>query len=150
VLAVGGFDEKFFCYFEDVDLGFRLRLYGKRCFYLPEAVVYHKGSFSLGAKSDFAVYHGLRNLIWCWWKNLPRRLLLRYLPLHLGFCLGFCLRAATRGQARVAWLAVRDAWLGLPEVLARRTRVSHAETATSAMTRALSELWAAFLARRHV
>ena len=32
---IGGFDERFFCYFEDVDLGFRLRLRGHRCVYVP-------------------------------------------------------------------------------------------------------------------
>ncbi len=149
VLAVGGFDEDFFCYFEDVDLGFRLRLAGKRCFYLPEAVVYHKGSASLGYRSDFAVYHGLRNLIWCWWKNLPARLIWRYFPAQIGFCLAACARAAARGQGKTALWAVRDALLGLPGVLARRRPVSPQETATSAMTRSWRELYAAFLARRH-
>jgi GT2 family glycosyltransferase len=41
---VGGFDDRFFCYFEDVDLGFRLRLLGHRCLYVPEAVVADAGS----------------------------------------------------------------------------------------------------------
>ena len=35
----GGFDETFFCYLEDVDLGFRLRLSGESCVNLGEAVV---------------------------------------------------------------------------------------------------------------
>ncbi|GAB6067989.1 glycosyltransferase family 2 protein [Methylothermus subterraneus] len=148
VLEVGGFDEDFFCYFEDVDLGFRLRLAGKRCYFLPEAVVYHKGSYSTGYKSDFTVYYGLRNSIWCWWKNLPWRWIARYLPAHLLFCLGFCLAAAARGQGKAALLALRDAFWGLPKMLAKRRPVSLQETATSAMTRSFGELWAAFWARR--
>ncbi len=148
VLAVGGFDEDFFCYFEDVELGFRLRLAGKRCFYLPEAIVYHKGSASLGYKSDLAVFFGLRNLIWCWWKNMPARLMWRYLPAHLLFCLGFCLVAAARGQGRVALKALGKAWAGLPRVVARRARCSPQETATSAMTRSWGELYRAFRSRR--
>ncbi|WP_372788285.1 glycosyltransferase family 2 protein [Paraconexibacter sp.] len=47
VLAVGGFDERFFAYLEDVDLGLRLRLAGWRCLYVP-AVARHAG----GGSSD--------------------------------------------------------------------------------------------------
>src|SRR5512138_814980 len=63
-LDVGGFDEDFFSYFEDVDLGFRLQLKGYRCLYVPGAVVHHVGSASLGQRSDFAFYHSHRNLVW--------------------------------------------------------------------------------------
>jgi GT2 family glycosyltransferase len=53
-IKVGGFDEDYFSYHEDVDLGFRLRLIGGRCLYVPQAVVYHVGSASTGKTSDFA------------------------------------------------------------------------------------------------
>jgi GT2 family glycosyltransferase len=43
-LDAGGFDESFFCYFEDIDLAFRLRLLGQRCLYVPSAKVEHVGS----------------------------------------------------------------------------------------------------------
>jgi GT2 family glycosyltransferase len=75
LLEVGGFDEDFFCYFEDVDLGFRLRLAGYKCLHVPDAVVDHVGSASSGGRrSDFAVYHGHRNLVWCFVKNMPNPL----------------------------------------------------------------------------
>jgi GT2 family glycosyltransferase len=45
-LAVGGFDERFFSYLEDVDLGLRLRLAGYRCAYAPGAVARHAGGGS--------------------------------------------------------------------------------------------------------
>jgi GT2 family glycosyltransferase len=41
IRAVGGFDEDYFCYSEDVDLGFRLRLAGYRSWYAPDSVVHH-------------------------------------------------------------------------------------------------------------
>ncbi len=47
VLDVGGFDERFFAYLEDVDLGLRLRLAGWRCRYEP-AVARHAGGGSSG------------------------------------------------------------------------------------------------------
>lgn len=75
LLEVGGFDEDFFCYIEDVDLGFRLRLAGHKCLSVPDAVVDHVGSASTGGKgSDFAVFHGHRNLVWCFVKNMPNPL----------------------------------------------------------------------------
>ena len=57
-MDAGGFDTSFFCYLEDVDLGFRLRLMGHRSTYVPEAVVEHIGSAMTGRRSDFSVYHG--------------------------------------------------------------------------------------------
>ena len=38
---IGFFDEDFFMYLEDVDLSLRAQVAGRRCLYLPEAVVYH-------------------------------------------------------------------------------------------------------------
>lgn len=60
--AIGGFDKGYFCYVEDVDLGFKLRLAGNRAMYVQDAVVRHIGSVSTGGvHSDFAVYYGHRN-----------------------------------------------------------------------------------------
>ena len=70
-LQAGGFDEDYFSYFEDVDLGFRLRLGGAKCLYVPEAVVRHVGSVSTGKRSDFSVYYGYRNMISTYVKNMP-------------------------------------------------------------------------------
>lgn len=80
---VGGFDSDYFAYVEDVDLGFRLRLEGYRCIYLPEAEVLHVGSGSTGVRSNLATYYGHRNLIWTFFKNMPIGLLICLLPFHL-------------------------------------------------------------------
>lgn len=78
-----GFDESFFCYMEDVDLGYRLRLRGQRSLYVPDAVVEHEASAITGQIPGFAVYHGHRNLVWVMLKNTPTLLLLLVLPAHL-------------------------------------------------------------------
>ena len=72
---MGGLDERFFCYAEDVDLGFRLQLAGRKCRYVADAVVHHLGPASAGVGRDFAVYHGHRNLEWLFLKNMPGPLL---------------------------------------------------------------------------
>ncbi|MCO7237583.1 glycosyltransferase family 2 protein, partial [Cobetia sp. Dlab-2-U] len=70
-IELEGFDERFFCYCEDVDLGFRHRLRGGQCVFLPKAVVLHIGSAISGQRSDFTVRHGTRNRIWTYVKNMP-------------------------------------------------------------------------------
>ena len=71
--ALGGFDERFFAVYEDVDLSYRARLRGLRVWYAADAVVRHAGSASLGPGSADAVFFGQRNLEWAWIKNTPRR-----------------------------------------------------------------------------
>jgi GT2 family glycosyltransferase len=119
----GGFDESFFCYFEDVDLAFRLRLLGHRCLYVPEAVVHHVGSALAGRGSDFAVYHGHRNLVWTWVKCMPRGLLLRHWPQHAAVTLASLVHFSARGQARAILAAKRDALRQLPRALRQRRAV---------------------------
>ena len=77
-INAGGLDERFFCYAEDVDLGFRLQLLGRQCWYEPGAVALHVGGAASGKSSAFAVYHGHRNLEWAFLKNMPSSLLRRY------------------------------------------------------------------------
>ncbi len=108
----GGFDENYFCYFEDVDLGFRLRLLGHRCVYVHAAVVAHVSSAATGYRSDFAVYHGERNAVWTFMKNMPGPLLWLYLPQHLALNLAALLWYPRRGQGRVVWKAKLDALRG--------------------------------------
>ncbi len=112
-LEVGGFDEDFFCYFEDVDLGFRLRLLGYRSQYVADAVVRHVGSAVTGRRSPFSLYHGHRNLVWTYCKNMPNPLFWLYLPQHLLLNLGAVLWYALRGQAGPLLRAKRDALCGL-------------------------------------
>ncbi|MAI89556.1 glycosyltransferase family 2 protein [Ponticaulis sp.] len=82
-LKHGGFDERYFCFMEDVDLAFRMRLDGEYCLFLPEAVVEHKGGGLSGEKSEFSVFHGARNRVWTYLGNMPAPLLWLTLPGHL-------------------------------------------------------------------
>ncbi|WP_409433205.1 glycosyltransferase family 2 protein [Litorimonas sp. RW-G-Af-16] len=80
---LGGFDESFFCYHEDVDLGFRMRLDGGICVQSAEAKIDHISSGISGRASEFSVYHGTRNRIWTFRKNMPHALAIPLFPFFL-------------------------------------------------------------------
>lgn len=83
-LDCGGFDEGYFAYFEDVDLGWRLWVLGYRVLFVPTAISYHRG---LGTSSKFAtekrstLYE--RNALYSIIKNYEEENLLRILPVAL-------------------------------------------------------------------
>jgi GT2 family glycosyltransferase len=135
VIDVGGFDENFFCYVEDVDLGFRLRLAGHRCLYVPQAVAIHVGSAATGKKSDFCVYHGHRNLVWTFVKNMPGILFWLLLPLHVLLNLLTIAWFALGGRGRIIWRAKRDAVLGLPKMWRKRQCIQKTRVAS------IAEVW---------
>ncbi len=122
-LEVGGFDERYHSYFEDVDLAFRLRLRGGRCLYVAGAVVEHVGSGSTHRYSDYAIYHGHRNLVWTYVKNMPRDLFWVTLPQHLLANLAALVWFSLQGQARVIFRAKWDALKGLPAALKQRQTI---------------------------
>ena len=122
-LEVNGFDEDFFSYFEDVDLGFRLQLMGYRCLYIPDAVVQHIGSASFGERSDFAFYHSHRNLIWTFVKNMPTPLIWRFLPAHLVANLIYLIYYSLKGRGPILWQAKLDALKGLSKTMSKRREI---------------------------
>ena len=119
-LQVGGFDEDFFSYLEDVDLGFRLRLQGFRCLYVPGARVRHVGTASVGTQSDFALYYWQRNFIWSFIQNMPSSLVWEALPAHLIANSIYLLYYTLRGRGGILFKAKRDALSGLPRALQKR------------------------------
>lgn len=124
LLEAGGFDEDFFCYFEDVDLGFRLRLLGHKLMLAPEAIVYHAGGGTSGGnQSDFAVYHGHRNLVWTYFKNMPFPYFAYHLLAHLFFNLISIVYYFFRGQGKVILQAKWHALRGLPKMLKKRSAI---------------------------
>jgi GT2 family glycosyltransferase len=74
--TIGGFDESFFLYCEDTDLGLRARWAGWKCLYVPDAVVEHHYSHSAGRASPVKAYYVERNRLFVLAKNFPLRMLL--------------------------------------------------------------------------
>jgi GT2 family glycosyltransferase len=141
-LQVGGFDEDFFSYHEDVDLGFRMRLQGFRCLYVPDAVVYHIGSATLGAQSDFALYHWQRNFIWSFVQNMPSALLWRALPAHLMANFIYQLNYTLRGRGKILLKAKKDALRGFSRALRKRRMIQENRKVSGAeLSRTLEQGW---------
>ena len=123
---LGGFDEDFFASHEDVDLSYRARLRGYRCRYVPDAIVRHHGSATLGTISGFAVFHGQRNLEWVFLKNTPGSLLLRTLPGHIVYNAVAAAHFARLGLLGVFLRAKGAAVAALPAVMRKRAAIQGA------------------------
>lgn len=87
LVELGMFDEAHFAYLEDVDLGYRARIYGYRNIYAPDAEVLHAGSGYSGSKYNaFKTELSSRNSTYIICKNMPVLQQLINLPfLMLGF-----------------------------------------------------------------
>jgi GT2 family glycosyltransferase len=119
----GGLNESFFCYMEDIDLGFRLRLLGHRCYYIADAVVLHHGAALTGQYSDFQVYHGHRNMVWVYIMNMPAAWLWLYMPQHLMYNLASVIRFFLLGKAGTILRSKRDAIRGIGRAWKERKRI---------------------------
>jgi len=68
---IGLFDESFFLYCEDTDLGLRARWAGWECLYVPDAIAEHRYSHSTGKASPLKAYYVERNRLFVAAKNFP-------------------------------------------------------------------------------
>jgi len=87
---IGYFDENFFAYMEDVDIGYRARIFGYKNVYSPDSIVYHIGSGSSGSRyNEFKIKLAARNNIWVIYKNMPWPQII----LNIGFlAIGFLIK----------------------------------------------------------
>lgn len=145
---IGGFDERFFLYCEDTDLGLRARWAGWKCLYEPGAVVEHHYSHSAGAASPLKAYFVERNRLFVAVKNFPAGMLaaaplaavaryfwhLRYMAAGRGSAARF---RSEGGQGwSMAWIAARAhaaAAANLPELWRQRRDIRRRAKITPAV-----------------
>ncbi len=95
----GGFDDEFFAYLEDVELGLRLQATGARGYYIPKARVYHVGGATSGGEfAPLAVRLRTRNAVLLLLKSVPGRVLRRCWPMILAGQASWFGRATAHGR----------------------------------------------------
>ena len=117
---VGGMDEDFVAYYDDVDLAFRAQLAGFRCLYEPGAICYHKRGATSG--SD-AIQLQERNLTALLVKDLPGPLFVRLLPAVIVSRVRRLYRLMRAGAGRPALRGFVEGFGLLPRMLAKRRQV---------------------------
>lgn len=106
---IGSFDENHFAYLEDIDIGYRAKLFGYRNYYEPEALVYHAGSAVSGSRyNEFKVRLAARNSVYLIAKNMPfLQIILNAIFLLPGFCIK-ALFFAKKGMGGVYLRGLRE------------------------------------------
>ena len=142
---IGAFDEDFFLYCEDTDLGLRARWTGWSCRYVPGALVQHRYSHSAGRASLLKAYYVERNRLCTIVKNFPFSLLVRapfatiarYFWHVVSMVEGKGKAAEFRGGAHPAWLpflvlrAHASMIMRLPRLLKDRRKIFSSATLTT-------------------
>ncbi|HAT34475.1 MAG TPA: glycosyltransferase family 2 protein [Rhodospirillaceae bacterium] len=122
-LSLNGFCEDFFCYMEDVDLAFRWRLAGGRAIQVSRAVVQHVGGASGGRPPTFARFHGVRNAIWTYFRNMPGPLFWLLLPGHAGLQIVLLAQGTCSGQFVATLSGILAAMRALPAIWRQRKKI---------------------------
>jgi GT2 family glycosyltransferase len=131
---IGLFDDDYFAYLEDVDIGLRAQSAGYKCIYIPSAVIYHLGCGTTGSGySPLVVKLSAQNNWNTIVKNIPGPLLIKFLPHICYWQLYYFAVVIVRGGQLVPWLkgsfaalALLPKMLGKRKVINAKRKVSHA------------------------
>jgi hypothetical protein len=81
------------------------------------------GSATTGRHSDFTVYHGHRNLVWTYVKNMPWPLFFYYLPQHLFLNAASLVWFSLKGRTKLIFKAKKDALRSIPGMVMKRKKI---------------------------
>jgi GT2 family glycosyltransferase len=137
--ATGAFDERFFAYLEDIDLGIRFQLAGWDCLYVPDAIVYHHGSATARRIPERKLFLLMRNSLFLFFQYMPMRTLLVWGPAMLAWPLYRVLRE--RQPLRLGLRAVAAFLRDIPAVRRRRVDVALSRRLTNAEFNARLSGW---------
>lgn len=115
---IGALDEDFFAYYEDMDLCYRTRLYGKKIVFVPRSIVYHVHAATSGEWSPFFTFLVLRNKLLLHLKNSHVGFVLKVLFLYFRQVL---YEGLVKGVNRKTHIKVLASFvLKLPKILMKR------------------------------
>lgn len=127
---IGLFDETFFAYFEDIDVGFRARLRGHAIVFEPSAIVHHKIGATSGRIPGFTVRQTFQNLPVLITKNVSKGLRHIIVPRFVLLLAMMLAKATVTGSAKPAWSGlVRGIRIALTHGRRERRRIQDARTA---------------------
>lgn len=119
--GLGGFNENFFAYYEDVDIAWRAKRAGWHCIYVPDSIVYHSYSGTSRQGSSFKAFLLSRNRLWLLLRNASAHQLLRYLPRIVAYDLGVIVVTFIRQRSLAPLLGKVGALGKLPTVIKERS-----------------------------
>lgn len=119
---IGLFDEKFFAYYEDVDISFRAQLADWKIRYEPTAEVYHHVSATGSKLGSFTRYHATKNFYMLYAKNMPGRLYWKYLPRFIVQAARLCASSILKGGGVAYFKGLARAILNTPHIIRQRRR----------------------------
>lgn len=107
---IGFFDDNFFAYVEDIDLGYRAQIYGYNNYFIPESIVYHYGSGTSGSRyNEFKIKLAARNNVWLIYKNFPwPQKIVNFIFYFLGFFIKY-LFFVKKGYGNVYLSGIKEA-----------------------------------------
>jgi GT2 family glycosyltransferase len=119
--AMGGFEESFFCYVEDVDLAWRIGLHGGRCIQVHDALAHHVGGASTLEQPEFSLYHSARNAVWMIAGTAPALMIVPMLALNVFVRIYLSVRGSYGKNRGAVLRGLRDGWRGIgPHLFYRR------------------------------
>ena len=117
---IGYLDENHFAYMEDIDLGYRARIYGYRNVYEPSAKVIHAGSASSGSRyNEFKTTLSAANNAYMIWKNMPLLQLVINLPFLLA---GFVIKTIFFARKKMGILYIKSYGRGIKKAFSKEGR----------------------------
>lgn len=129
---IGIFDERFFAYYEDVDISFRARLAGWEIFYNPKAMAYHEVSATSSGMGSFSHFHSNKNFYFLYIKNMPGRLFWKYLNSFTYQAARSCASSLIHGRIVSYLKAIVYAIFYMPSILRDRRRIQKARKVSTA------------------
>ena len=121
---MGGFDERFFAYLEDVDLGLRLQTAGCHGYYAARAEVFHHGGGTSGGEfSPLAVRLRTRNSLLLLLKSMPGEILIRSLPMIAMAQLSWIMRVLFHLRMRSYLRGLGEALFLSPAMIGKRGKM---------------------------
>lgn len=136
---IGLFDEDYFAYLEDVDLGLRAQSAGYKCLYVPTAIMYHLGCGTTGSGYHplvvrLSAQNNLNTIV----KNIPGELLLKFLPEIIHWQLYYLAVVIVRGGQLMPWLdGTFKALCLMPRMLKKRAQINSRRSVSMAYLEAI-------------